>query len=221
MSGAATHAELRDEFRTGARSMLFSTESIDAFLETAPLSSIREVNDMLAHEREVRSRRKRERLLRKARFPQIKSMEDFDFSNIGFPEGYTKEHLQALGFIEEAQDFVFHGQTGRGKTHLSEAVGILAVNAGFEARFFTAAQLVMALRRAADGNRLDVVLKDISRADQLIIDELGYVPLDIEGARLLFQALSDAYERQSMVITTNIDSANGARCSGTRRWPRR
>lgn len=143
--------------------------------------------------------------LRKARFPQLKSIDDFDFSNISFPEGYTKEHLQALGFIDEAQDFVFYGQTGRGKTHLSEAIGILAVSSGIEVRFFTAAQLVMMLRRAVNEGKLDIVLKDISHARLLIIDELGYVPLDIEGARLLFQVLSDTYERQSMIITTNIE----------------
>lgn len=143
--------------------------------------------------------------LRKARFPQLKSIDDFDFSNISFPEGYTKEHLQALEFIDEAQDFVFYGQTGRGKTHLSEAIGILAVSSGIEVRFFTAAQLVMMLRRAVNEGKLDIVLKDISHARLLIIDELGYVPLDIEGARLLFQVLSDTYERQSMIITTNIE----------------
>lgn len=205
MSKAVSRAELHDEFRAGARSMLFSAEVIDEFLETAPLSCAREVNNMLKREQEVRGRRKRERLLRKARFPQLKSIEDFDFSCVGFPEGYTKEHLRALGFIDESQDFVFHGQTGRGKTHLSEAIGILAVDKSIEVRFFTAAQLVMVLRRAANDNKLDTVLKDISRARLLIIDELGYVPLDIEGARLLFQVLSDTYERQSMIITTNIE----------------
>lgn len=205
MSKTISRAELRGEFRTQARLMLFSTEVVDEFLETAPLSCVREVRDMLVREQEVRSRRKRERLLRKARFPQLKSIEDFDFSNIRFPEGYTEEHLRGLGFIDEAQDFVFHGQTGRGKTHLSEAVGISAVSSGIEVRFFTAAQLVMVLRRAADEGKLDIVLKDISHARLLIIDELGYVPLDIEGARLLFQVLSDTYERQSMIITTNIE----------------
>lgn len=205
MTHAVSRSELRDELRTGARAMLFSSEVIDEFLETAPLSCVRELNDMLKREQDVRARRKRERLLRKARFPQIKSIEDFDFAHVGFPEGYTKEDLRELEFIDKAQDFVFHGQTGRGKTHLSEAIGILAVNKGVEVRFFTAAQLVMMLRRASNDNKLDIVLKDIARARLLIIDELGYVPLDIEGARLLFQVLSDTYERQSMIITTNIE----------------
>lgn len=108
MTHAVSRSELRDELRTGARAMLFSSEVIDEFLETAPLSCVRELNDMLKREQDVRARRKRERLLRKARFPQIKSIEDFDFAHVGFPEGYTKEDLRELEFIDKAQDFVFH-----------------------------------------------------------------------------------------------------------------
>lgn len=175
--------------------MLFGIERVDEFLEMALLSCVQEINDMLV----------RERLLRKARFLQLKLIYDFDFSSISFPEGYKKEHLRKLGFIDEAQDFVLHGQTGRGKTHLSEAINILAVNLGIEVRFFTAAQLVMVLQCAVDDNKLDIVRKDISHTRLLIINELGYVPLDIEGARLLFQVLVDTYKRQSMIIVTNIE----------------
>ncbi len=157
----------------------------------------------------------------KARFPQLKSIDDFDFSNIGFPEGHAKEHLRKLDSIDEAQGFVFRGQTGRGKPRPSEAIGILAADSGIETRFFAAAQLVMALRRAADDSKPDIVLKDISHARLLIVDELGYAPLDIEGARLLFQVLSSAYERQSMVIPADIEFSEWARCPEMRRWFRR
>jgi len=76
---------------------------------------------------------------------------------------------------------------------------------GMEARFSTAAELVMALTRASREHRLETLLTDLSRADLLIVDELGYVPLDVEGARLLFQAMSGCYERRSLVVTTNIE----------------
>ena len=72
-------------------------------------------------------------------------------------------------------------------------------------RYRSAAELVMALTRASRDNCLESLLKDISRAELLVIDELGYVPLDQEGARLLFQVLSDCYEKRSLVITTNIE----------------
>ena len=111
----------------------------------------------------------------------------------------------SLAFVAEAQDFVFHGKTGRGKTHLAIAIGLACVERGMEARFFTAAELVMALTRASREHRLETLLADLSRADLLIVDELGYVPLDVEGARLLFQAMSGCYERRSLVVTTNIE----------------
>ena len=81
---------------------------------------------MLDDEQGVRERRKRDRLFRKAKFPQVKSFEGYDFSQVSFPEGYTAEDLMGLGFIDRAQDFVFYGQTGRGKTHLAIAIGVAA-----------------------------------------------------------------------------------------------
>lgn len=74
-----------------------------------------------------------------------------------------------------------------------------------EARFFTASSLVMRLRRARDEGRLDRELARIGHADLLVVDELGFLPLDADGARLLFQVVSEAYERQSVVLTTNLE----------------
>ena len=113
--------------------------------------------------------------------------------------------LRSLEFMDAAQDFVFHGQTGRGKTHLAIAIGVAAVSKGREVRFFTAAELVMALTKAYGDDSLDRFTKDISKCELLIVDELGYVPLAHAGARLLVQVLSDCYERRSLLITTNIE----------------
>ena len=85
------------------------------------------------------------------------------------------------------------------------AVGLACVNAGLEARFFTAAELVLSLTRANREHRLEQLMKDIAKSQLLIIDELGYVPLDQDGARLLFQVVSDCYEKRSLIITTNIE----------------
>ena len=90
---------------------------------------------------------------------------------------------------------------------------------GREARFFTASSLVMRLRRARDVGRLDREAAIIGKARLLVIDELGFLPLDADGARLLFQVLADAYERQSVVFTTNLEFSRCGRCSGTTRWP--
>lgn len=197
--------EQAERLRALARSMYFSNEVIDAFAESATPGQAKAVCDMIAHEAEVRERRKRGRLFRKAKFPAPKSFEGYDFSQVSFPDGYTADDLMSLSFVDAAQDFVFHGQTGRGKTHLATAVGTACVAKGVEVRFFTAAELVRALSRANAEGRLDAFLKDVARCRLLILDELGYVPLDVEGARLLFQVMSDCYERRSMVITTNIE----------------
>ena len=115
----ALKAEEAREFKDKARMMYFSNEVIDRFCATATPGQLAAAAAMLDDEQGVRERRKRDRLFRKAKFPQVKSFEGYDFSQVSFPEGYTAEDLMGLGFIDRAQDFVFYGQTGRGKTHLA------------------------------------------------------------------------------------------------------
>lgn len=187
------------------RSMYFSNGTIDGFLATATAGQVSAVRGLIASELELRDRRKRERLVRKARFPRVKSFEGYDFSQVALPEGYGVDDLRSLGFVEHAEDFVFHGQTGRGKTHLAIAMGMACAQAGKEVRFFTAAELVLMLAKASRESCLEPLLKDIARARLVIVDELDYAPLDREGTRLLFQVLGDCYEKRSLVITTNIE----------------
>lgn len=200
--------KLRDErasFEKLARKLYFSRDSIDWFIEHASVSQLHMVNELIAFEGAVRARRRKERMFRKAAFPQVKTFEGYDFSKVEFPDGYTAKDLMSLEFLDSAQDFVFHGQTGRGKTHLAIAVGVAAINAGKTVRFFTAASLVMLLLKAVNEDRLERTLSDIDKADLVILDEFGYIPIDIDGARLLFQVISNCYERRSMIITTNIE----------------
>ena len=194
-----------DAVRTMARSMFFSNEVIDSFLETATAAEARCVCDLIASELAVRERNRKARLYRKAKFPQVKSFEGYDFSQVAFPDGYTESDLRSLEFIEHAQDFVFYGQTGRGKTHLAIAIGTACVAAGRTVRFFTTAELALALSRASRENTLEQLMKEIARCDLLILDEFGYVPIDVESSRLLFQVVADCYERRSVIFTTNIE----------------
>jgi len=94
---------------------------------------------------------------------------------------------------------------GTGKTHLATAIGVEACRKGYNVKFFRTAALVNRLVEARKGGELSGLLKQLTKADLLICDEWGYVPVDREGAQLLFQVISDCYEQRSIIITTNLE----------------
>ena len=173
----------------------------------------------LEAERSSREASKRATLLRRCALPAPKTFDGYDWSAVSWPEGMGRESLLALDFVERREDLVLMGDVGTGKTHMASTLCALACERRLEARFFTASSLVMRLRRARDDGRLDREAAIIGKARLLVIDELGFLPLDADGARLLFQVLADAYERQSVVFTTNLEFSRCGRCSGTTRWP--
>ena len=130
-----------------------------------------------------------------------KALEDATPGQLGFLANlFEKENAS------RAEDLVLYGDVGCGKTHLAIAIGMLACQRMIPVRFFTASSLAMRLRKAKDDNRLDAELKSIGRAGLAVIDELGYLPIDIDGARLLFQAGADGYETRSVIFTSNLES---------------
>ena len=118
-----------------------------------------------------------------------------------FPADWGRKQLESLEFVERAEGLVLYGDVGCGKTHLAIAIGMLACQRMIPVGFFTASSLVMRLRKAKDEN-----LKTIGGAGLVIIDELGYLPIDIDGARLLFQVIADSYETRSVIFTSNLES---------------
>lgn len=197
--------EERGEFSSRARSLFISRATIAWFLETATPGQLSACSGMLARELESRERSKRARLLRQARFPVPKAVEGFDWSHVRFPEGWGREEMLSLDFVGRAEDLVFHGPTGRGKTHMATALGIEATRRGIPVRFHQTASLVLQLGKAKREGTLDRLMADIGRASLVILDEFGYVPFDVDGARLLYQVISDSYERRSIVFTTNVE----------------
>ena len=193
------------EFKTMMRKMFFTNDVIDKIYSKYDSEKLKTITSIIQLELETREARKRTRLLNRAKFPALKSFEGYNFDNVAFPEGFTSKELMSLDFVTRAEDFVFHGATGRGKTHLAIAIGVACANAGKKVRFFGTADLVMQLKKAKKEGSLSNYLKEISRSELIILDELGYVPLDIEGARLLFQVMSSCYEARSLIITTNIE----------------
>ncbi len=139
-----------------------------------------------------------------ARFPVIKTVESFDFTlQPNFPRQRFTELLDST-FIDTQRNVIFIGPTGVGKTHLLSAIGMAACTNGYRVLFTTAAELLMSLIAAKREERLKQRLAAIDRVDFLIIDELGYIPFEREATNLLFQVISNRYERGSLGITTNL-----------------
>lgn len=195
----------QEAFRGAARALFISGDTIGAFLASATPGQVAACTAMLESEIAHRDRAKRARLLRQARFPVPKSVEGFDWSNVAFPDGWGRDEMLSLAFVRDAEDLVFYGQTGRGKTHMATALGIAATSAVYPVRFWQTAQLVLQLGKAKREGTLDRLLADVTKARLLVLDEFGYVPFDVDGARLLYQVISDSYERRSVIFTTNVE----------------
>ena len=137
-----------ERMRALARRLYVSNDTADWFLSSSNAAQLRAVSELIEHKMAVREESKRARLFKRARFPQVKSFEGYDFSQVAFHDGYGVDDLKSLSLVEAAQDFVFHGQTGRGRTHLAIAVGHACAMAGKAVRFYTAAELALALSKA-------------------------------------------------------------------------
>lgn len=198
----AASEELARRIVEAGRSCSLTTAVLEEWSRLGTPKQVEYLGGYLEAERSSREASKRATLLRRCALPTPKTFDGYDWSAVSWPE-----------------DLVLMGDVGTGKTHMASALCALACERRLEARFFTASSLVMRLRRARDDGRLDREAAIIGKARLLVIDELGFLPLDADGARLLFQVLADAYERQSVVFTTNLEFSRCGRCSGTTRWP--
>lgn len=163
------------------------------------------VHRVFSYELEHREHCRRARLLKKAAFPVYKTLEGYDFHTIKFPSSLTRDDLLTGQFIKDKRNIVMYGPVGTGKTHLATAIGAKACENGIETRFFSAASIVIKLSEFKRAGTLEKFIKELMKAELLIIDEWGYVPVDKEGAQLLFRIISDSYETRSLVITTNLE----------------
>jgi len=145
-----------------------------------------------------------ERRIKAARFSAIKSLESFDFDAI---PGLNKKLVLDLAraeFVERRENVIALGPSGTGKTHLAIGIGLAACQHGIKTRFATAAAIVHELIEARDEKRLLRLQKQLASHELLIIDELGFVPLSKTGAELLFELISQRYERGASIITSNL-----------------
>lgn len=143
-------------------------------------------------------------LLKNAKFPANKTLEDFDFREI---PSLSKEKILNLAgndYVRRRENIICVGKPGTGKTHMAIALGLTAVTEGYRVRFTQVMQLIQELQLAEKEFRLPKYLRQWNRYDLVICDELGYVPLG-DGGKLLFQFISSRYEQGSLIITTNLE----------------
>lgn len=157
-------------------------------------------------EQEVQTREQNtlKQRIRQARFPAEKTLSDFDFTAMPHLNKPLVLKLAQGEYIPQAKNMVLLGNSGTGKTHLATALGMEACRQGKRVAFYTAADLVTLLLEANAQYQLSRLEARLKKLDLLIVDELGYLALDENGAKLLFSLFAGRYERKSTIVTTNL-----------------
>ncbi len=144
-----------------------------------------------------------ERRIKQAKFPVIKTLDNFDWD---WPKKINRlqiENFFRLNFIKKKENIIFIGGVGLGKTHLSTALAYKACLKGYTVQFASAIDIINTLVAAQNAGRLKIGMKKYLKSSVLVIDELGYLPVDKKGADMLFQVISQRYEQGTIILTTN------------------
>ena len=170
-------------------------------------------------ERELidRERRAAERRVKAAKFPVIKTLDTFDFTvQPSINEALVRELISG-DYMDRHENVLLVGNSGTGKTHLASALAFSACAQGRRVRFLTVSAMITQLLEAREQRQLQRMLQQLERHDLLVLDELGYVPCSKAGAELLFEVISRAYERTSLIVTTNLPFENWTEVCGSER----
>lgn len=160
--------------------------------------------ELLKNETESRTENRRKRRLKAASFPYHKTFDEMDLSRYEHVSEATFRELASCDFVSKGQNIVMIGNTGRGKTHSSIALGINACLQGFNVKFYTAANLSNELIEATEYKRLIKLEKQLAKVDLLIIDEMSYITFNRHQSELLFKVIADRAEKKSVIVSTNL-----------------
>lgn len=164
-----------------------------------------------------RERKAAERRLKAARFPAHKTLDDFDFQSRPSVNKPLLLQLIQGDYLDQRENILLVGPSGTGKTHLAISLGIAACGQGKKVRFFRVTELITLLLEAKEERQLLRIRGQLAKLDLLVLDELGYVPASKAGAELLFDVIATAYERNSMLVTTNLPFENWTEVLGSER----
>lgn len=164
-----------------------------------------------------RERRAAERRLKAARFPSHKTLEAFDFRARPSVNKPLVLELIKGEYLDRRENILLVGPSGTGKTHLATALAVAACGQGKRVRFFRVTELITLLLEAREERQLLRLRGQLAKLDLLVLDELGYVPASKAGAELLFDVIANAYERHSVIVTTNLPFENWTEVLGSER----
>ncbi len=164
-----------------------------------------------------REQRASERRLKAAKFAYHKSLDEFDFTSQPSLKKPLVLELMRGDYLEARENILLVGASGTGKTHIATALGIAACGQGKRVRFFRVTELITLLMEAREERQLLRFRTQLAKQDLLILDELGYVPASKAGSELLFDIISTAYERQSLIVTSNLPFESWTEVLGSER----
>ncbi|MCP8971381.1 IS21-like element helper ATPase IstB [Ectobacillus ponti] len=198
--------------------MLHLSHVLDAYSSIPFQDKEQFLRDVLCVEIESRQTNKVARLLKKAKFRELKWLRQYEWGEqIHLPATVNQNQICDLQFLQSKQNLLLLGSPGTGKTHLATALGVKACEMGHQVRFFRVADLVSQLEEALKQGTLPRLTKQIEACELLILDELGYVPFQKQGAELLFHIIADCYEQKSVIVTSNLEFGQWNRIFGDNR----